>query len=49
MLFIWLMICIFIVPTLGLLLISWILADINSRWPVAIGVILIIVALGIGK
>ena len=49
MLLLWLMICLFIVPTLGLLLISWILEDINSRWPVAIGFILIIVALGIGK
>ena len=49
MLFIWLMVCLFIVPTLGLLLIGWILENINSRWPVAIGLILIIVALGIGK
>ena len=49
MLLIWLMVCIIIVPTLGLLLVSWILENINSRWPVAIGFILIIVALGIGK
>ena len=49
MLLIWLMVCIIIVPTLGLLLVSWILENINSRWPVAIGFILIIVALGISK
>ena len=49
MLLIWLMIGLFIVPTLGLLLVSWILENINGRWPVAIGFILIIVALGIGK
>ena len=49
MLFIWLMICLFIVPTLGLLLIGWILENLNNRWPVAIGLILIIIALGISK
>ena len=49
MLFIWLMVCLFIVPTLGLLLIGWILENLNNRWPVAIGLILIIIALGISK
>ena len=49
MLLIWLMVCIFIVPTLGLLLLSWILEDLGKRWPVALGFIFIIVALGIGK
>ena len=49
MLLLWLMVCLFVVPTLGLLLVSWILENINGRWPVAIGFILIIVALGIGK
>lgn len=49
MLLIWLMVCIIIVPTLGLLTVSWILEDLNSRWPVALGFIFIIVALAIGK
>ena len=49
MLFIWLMVCLFIVPTLGLLLIGWIWADLNNRWPAAIGLILIIIALGVSK
>ena len=49
MLFIWLMVCLFVVPTLGLLLIGWILENLNNRWPVAIGLILIIIALGVSK
>ena len=45
----WLMICIFIVPAFGLLTVGWIWEDLNNRWPVAIGLILIVAALVIGK